>query len=198
MFTQKGNASSKQTARPRKLHSLHGLLIGREFIGEIETGKTKQKFAYAPKSVAMVNQRIEIRGSFSVTTAGRTRKAENVKAKLLSTQGSLTAAPAPPMGADESMLGTRPSVGLPETDATGYRGIIGVIYFKLSALDGRTLGVAADMNDVQLNGRLNPGDEMARALQFWFSVAVQAVHGESPDGNLATKSIDEINRILKV
>lgn len=198
MFTQKGKASSKQTAASRKLHSLHSLLIGREFAGQIELGKTKQKFSYAPKSVAMVNGRIELSGSFSVNAAGRTRKAENIKAKLLSTQGSLTAAPAPPIGADESMLGNRSSDGLPETDATGYRGIVGVIYFKLSAIDDKILGVTADMSEVQLNGRLNPGDEIARALQFWFSVAVQAVHGESPDGNLAAKSLDEINRILKV
>ncbi len=197
MFTQTGKTSSKTNAATRKLHSIHGLLIGREFTGEIEAGKAKHKYSFAPKSVAMVNGRIELNGQFTVNSAGRARKVENVKAKLLSTQGSLTAAPAPPPGATASMLGKRPTDGLPETDATDHRGIVGVIYFKLSRIDGRELGVTADMSEVQLNCRLNPGDNVARDLQFWFSVAVRAVHGESPDKDLATKSLTEINRILK-
>jgi hypothetical protein len=94
------------------------------------------------------------------------------------------------------MLGAVHSGDLPPTDATGSRGYAGVIYFKLSALDGAKLGVPFDLSATQLNVRLNPIDETARALQFWFSVAVNAVHGEKPNHNLAAQSLSEINKLL--
>ena len=184
MFTQ---------TKPRKLHSVHSLLIGREFSGEIEAGRAKLKFSYSPKTVALANGRIELTGSFSVGA----KKAEAVKATLLSTQGGIQAAPPTPKGATASMLGAVHSGGLPATDATGSRGYVAVIYFKLSALDGAKLGVPFDLSAVQLNLRLNPQDETARNLQFWFSVAVNAVHGESPNQSLASESLIEINKLLK-
>lgn len=187
MFTQ---------AQKRKLHSVHSLLIGREFSGEIEAGRTKLKFVYSPSVAKLANGRIELTGSFSVKSAAGVKKAAHVKATLLSTQGGIQSAPPPPAGATDSMLGAVHSSVLPATDATGSRGYAGVIYFKLSALDGAKLGVPFDLSAVQLNVRLNPIDEMARTLQFWFSVAVNAVHGKEPNRDLASQSLDEINKLL--
>lgn len=188
MFTQ---------TRKRKLHSVHSLLIGREFSGEIEAGRAKLKFVYSPTVAALANGRVELTGSFSVKSAAGIRKADKVKATLLATQGGLHSAPPTPKGATASMLGAVHSGGLPATDATGSRGYVAVIYFKLSALDGAKLGVPFDLSALQLNLRLNPQDETARNLQFWFSVAVNAVHGESPNKDLASSSLSEINELLK-
>jgi hypothetical protein len=189
MFTQ---------TQKRKLHSVHSLLIGREFTGEIEAGRAKFKFAFSPTTAALAGGKIELTGTFSVRSAVGTRKADNVKATLLATQGGIQSAPPAPVGATAAMLGKAHSGGLPATDATGSRGYVAVIYFKLSALDGAKLGVPLDLSAVQLNARLNPTDETGRNLQFWFSVAVNAVHGESPQQDLAAKSLDEINKLLKV
>jgi len=193
MFTQ-----TKKTASPRKLHSIHSLLTGRQFTGEIESSKTKQSFSYAPTSAALVNRKIELTGVFTVHQSGRARKAENVKATLLGTQGSLLAVYVPPEESYAQLLEDSPADGLPVTDATGSRSSVGVAYFKLSSMDNRKLGVAFDLSDVQLNGRLNPADDTARALQFWLSVAVRAVYGESMNENLASRALNEITGILKV
>lgn len=185
----------------RKLHSVHSLLIGREFTGEIEVGKAKHRFAYSPSSVALTGGKVELTGRFTIRSAGRSagqsRKAETVKATLLSTQGGIQAAPPTPKGASASMLGEVSPSDKPATDATGSRAYVAVVYFKLSAMDGTKLGLPFDLSAVQLNARLNPTDDTGQALQFWFSVAVRAVLGESPDGALASESLSEINRLLK-
>jgi hypothetical protein len=197
MSTQAKKATGKPT--PQKLHSIFGLLIGRDFAGEIETGKTKSHFTFSPASATVANGKLELTGRFMVKSAsGPARKAENVKATLLGTQGGLATAPTTPKGADAAMLGSITSVGLPATDATGVRGYVGVMYFKLSALNGPALGLPFDLGAVQLNGRLNPADDTARALQFWYSVAVRATHGEPAETNLVSRSVDEINQILMI
>ncbi len=193
MFTQ-----TKKTSARRKLHSVHSLLLGREFSGEIEVGKAKQHFTYSPSSIALAEGKIELTGRFAVKSSGQVRKAENVKATLLGTQGGLHAAPPIPSGASDPMLGAVRSGDSPETDATGSRAYVGVMYFKLSPMDGAKLSVPFDLSSVQLNVRLNPQDDVSRTLQFWFSVAVRTVMGEAPDGGLASRSLSEINKLLKV
>ncbi|MBS1790349.1 MAG: hypothetical protein JST85_21670 [Acidobacteria bacterium] len=188
---------TKKSTPLRKLHSIHSLLVGREFLGEIETGKAKQRFAYSPASVSLADGKIELTGNFTVKSAGQSHKVEAVKATLLATQGNIQSPPPIPDGASASMLGVIQSVDKPATDATGSRASISVMYFKLSALNGAKLGVPFDLSSLQLNTRLNPQDETARALQFWFSAAVQAVMGESRDGKLATESLSRINQLLK-
>ena len=188
----------KKSSSLRKLHSIHSLLVGREFIGEIETGKSSQRFIYSPSSVSLSGGKIELIGSFTVRSAGQSHKAEAVKATLLATQGNIQSPPPIPDGASASMLGMVPSADKPATDSTGSRASIGVMYFKLSPLNGSKLGVPFDLSSLQLNARLNPPDEIARALQFWFSAAVQAVMGESQNGKLATESLSRINQLLKV
>lgn len=196
MFTQ-----PKKTPSPkmRKLHSIHGLLIGREFIGEIEAGKIRYSFAYSPAAAAISNGKLELSGRFAVkSSSGQSRKSDNVKATLLATQSGLTTAPQAPRGMEATLLGKLPTDGLPATDATGGRGYVGVMYFRLSPLDGRSLGLPFELNAVQLNARLNPSDHTADALQFWYSVAVRALYDPIPDGALASKSLTEINQLLKV
>lgn len=195
MFTQ----TKKTSATPvRKLHSIHSLLIGRNFTGEIEVGKSKSWLTFSPASTSIANGKLELTGNVAVKSpSGKIGSAANVKATLLSTQGSLTAAPPTPNGADANLLGSLPSNGLPVTDATGTRASVAVLYFKLSPLNGKALGLPFDLTSVQLNGRLNPTDNTARALQFWYSVAVRALYGQSPDESLAARSIGELNQILK-
>lgn len=188
MFTQ---------TKTRKLHSVHSLLIESQFSGEIEVGSAKLKFSYSPTAASLANDRIELTGSFSVKSAREVKKTEAVKATLLSTQGGIQTAPPTPDGASASMLGPVHSGVLPPTDATGSRGYVAVIYFKLSALDGAKLGVPYDLSALQLNARLNPLNETDRALQFWISVAVNAVHGQSPNKDLALQSLRELNTLLK-
>ncbi|HMV48485.1 MAG TPA: hypothetical protein PLD20_19485 [Blastocatellia bacterium] len=195
MFTQTPKTSG---AAIRKLHSVHSLLIGREFKGEIEVGKARPAFTYSPVSATVANGKLELTGRFTVKAAGQVRKSENVKATLLATQGGLTTAPQAPRGIELTLLGKIPTDGLPATDATGGTGYVGVMYFRLSPLNGRTLGLPFDLSAVQLNGRLNPVDEAARVLQFWYSVAVRALYDSTPDESLAAKSVAEINQLLKV
>ncbi|MFN0107218.1 MAG: hypothetical protein ACKVZH_00065 [Blastocatellia bacterium] len=184
----------KKTAALRKLHSAHSLLTGREFTGEISTSK---QFRYSPTSIALVGGKFELTGNFSVKSGGQIRKAENVKATLLATQGNIQSPPPIPTGASASMLGAVQPSDKPATDATGSRASIGVMYFKLSALDGAKLGVAFDLSNLQLNVRVNPPDDTARQLQFWFSVAVRTVMGEAQDSRLTVQSLSEINKLLQ-
>lgn len=196
MFTQ----SKKTTSKPagRKLHSIHSLLIGREFKGEIEAGNANHQFVFTPTSASVVNGKLELIGRFKAKApGGQAHKAEKVKATLLATQGGLTTGPPAPRSANTNLRVGRPS-DLPITDATGDLGYVGVMYFKLSPLDGRALGLPFDLGAVQLNGRLNPTDDTARALQYWYSLAVAAIYGNSPDASLTKSSVDEINQLLKL
>lgn len=194
MLTQSKRTSG---APARKLHSVHSLLVGGEFKGEIEAGKARHSFTYSPASASVTDGKLELTGRFTVKAAGQVRKIENVKATLLATQGGLTTAPQAPRGIELKLLGKIPTDGLPATDATDGRGYVGVMYFRLSPLNGRTLGLPFEMSAVQLNGRLNPMDEAARVLQFWYSVAVRALYDSTLDESAATKSVTEINQILK-
>ncbi|MEO6725509.1 MAG: hypothetical protein ABIU20_03470 [Blastocatellia bacterium] len=196
MFTQSKKASTKSSVR--KLHSIHSLLIGREFKGEIEAGKANHQFIFTPASASVVNGRLELSGRLTVKMpGGQNRKSENIKASLLATQGGLTIGPPAPRTANTNLPAGRPSDGLPVTDATGNRGYVGVMYFKLSPLDGPALGLPFDLSEVQLNGRLNPADDTARALHYWYSLAVNAIYSKSPDTSLASSSVNEINQILR-
>jgi hypothetical protein len=195
MFTQAKKMANKTIGR--KLHSIHSLLKGREFTGEIEAGKAKHRFVFTPTSAAVVTGKLELSGRLTVkSAANQSHKADHVKATLLSTQGGLATAPAAPEDADVAMLGSITSVGLPVTDATGSRAYVGVMYFKLSPLNGPGLGLPFDLSAVQLNGRLHPEDGTARTLQFWYSVAVRAIYSQSPENALASRAVNEINKIL--
>jgi hypothetical protein len=155
---------------------------------------------------------------------GKGGAVSGVTATLLSTQGGLGRAPVvrrellamtaqgPKTGsADEERSGHAEGKTPPEadaqppraddatsiTEATGAAGFVGVMYLRLSPLDARALGLAADASAVQLNARLWPTSETERELQWLYSGLVAAVHGEHPDARSAAAHADAINRLLK-
>jgi hypothetical protein len=71
------------------------------------------------------------------------------------------------------------------------------MYFQLEPLDGRALGVAADLSRVQLNVRLAPTDNTGRALHGIYSAIVEALYVKSVDRRLATDAVAELNKALE-
>jgi len=186
--------TQKKRVAARKLYSAPGLLRGREFVGEFEAQGRAYQFTYAPAAAAVSGGRLELTGRFAV---GR-RAVENVKATLAATQGGLGVAPARPRSfparTPSDQVGVTPEADrvapdvLPLTEATAERGFVGVLYFRLSPLDGRALGVPLDLGGVQLNARLAPTSDLERELQWFYS---EIVAGRGDD------YLAEINRLLK-
>jgi hypothetical protein len=83
-------------------------------------------------------------------------------------------------------------LGRPKVEATGSLGFVGVLYFKLSPLDNKSLGIPLDMSDVQLGARLAPTDDLARDLQLLFSDVVAALENKEE----TTPTLDALNRAL--
>jgi hypothetical protein len=90
-----------------------------------------------------------------------------------------------------------PEDSLPITEATDSRAFVGVMYFRLSPLDAKALGVAADLSSVQLNARLAPTSETERELQWLYSGLVMAANGPSPDQRATQTHVEAINAILR-
>jgi hypothetical protein len=88
-------------------------------------------------------------------------------------------------------------LGRPLVESTGPRSFVGVLYFRLSPLDGPTLGVPLDLTKVQLNLRLTPTDDLARDLRDVFSDLVAAFYGDETDDRVATEQVRELNRLFK-
>ena len=199
MFTQNKNATSK-TSTNHKLHSIHVLPRGREFTGKIEVGRGSYQFTFTPKTAASVNGRLVLTGSVKVKSpAGRQRAADGVTATLLATQGSITSPPPAPRELPQSLNPPQPAISesAPITDWTGRLGSVAAMYLKLSPLDGRALGVPADLSSVQLNARLYATSEVERDLHWLYSALIESLSGEQPDQQRAAWHLNEINRLLK-
>jgi hypothetical protein len=208
---RKGSPAGRAAAR-LKLHSIPGLMRGRAIAGAFEAGGKSFDYSFTPSAVAVANGTIELTGTFGVGTATKATLT-GVRATLASTQGALGQAPRlrrellamTSQGAETAKAdmqeGTHPSPPaanqLPITEATGSRGFVGVMYFRLSPLDAKALGVPADMSAVQLNARLAPTSETERELQWLYSGLVMAVLGERPDARAATAHVDAINDLLR-
>ena len=191
MFTQKRKAANK-------IHSIHALPDGAAFAGKIEAGSSYQ-FAFMPKVASVTDGKLVLTGEVKVTSpGGRRHTAGNVTATLLATQGSVTGPPPMPRRFSESLKPPLPEPGesLPLTDWTGYFGSIAVMYLKLSPLDGRVLGVPADLSAVQLNARLYATSEIERDLHWLYSALLEATQGEHKNERLTADYISAINRIL--
>ncbi len=194
IFTQKNTTAT----RVRKLHSIHGLLGSKSFTGKIEAGKAALDFVYAMQSAAIVNGKLELTGKFSVkATAGKMLTAENVKATLRGVQGAIGAAQKP-----ATFKLTVPSAfaadvqdGNPLTEFTNTRSGLGVVYFALSAINGKALGVPFDLSVVQLNGRITAIDQTARDLQWLFNQTAAALEGNQ--ARVAEPYVSEIDRTLR-
>ena len=89
-------------------------------------------------------------------------------------------------------------LGRPKVEATGSLGFVGVLYFKLSPLDSKSLGIPLDMSDVQLGARLAPTDDLARDLQLLFSDVVLALENKSAEETSPGPALDALNKALKL
>jgi hypothetical protein len=192
MLTQKRNAANK-------IHSIHVLPNGAGFAGKIEAGRSSYRFAFTPKTAASASGKLVLTGVVEMKSlGGRRRAADNVTATLLATQGSITGPPPIPRQFSESLKAPVPvpSGSLPITESTSHLGSVAVMYMKLSPLDGRALGVPADLSAVQLSARLYATSEVERDLHWLYSALVEATQGEHKNERLAADYLDAINRIL--
>ncbi len=195
MFTQKKTSATKST-ETRKLYSIHALLSGRDFVGNLGTGKARYQLTFTPKTAEIDNRKLVLTGSLTLKSPnGQRRAADNVKATHLSTQGSAASAPPVPRSLDPTLKPENNSSQ--STEATGDLSSVAVMFLKLSALDGNALGAPVDLSNLQINARLYPASEVERDLQWLYSALIRATLGESPNEKNATGYLAEINRILK-
>ncbi len=192
MLAQDNNQPSAKTApgpRPsKKLYSIFALQRDKAFRGEFETANGNNKFTFAPSSAKLTNNKLELRGTFSVGA----RKVANVTATLSASQGGIGAVP--------GIIAARPvasTPGLPPTEATGAWAYVGALYFHLSPINATALGLTIDMSKVQLNGRLFPINEVERELQVLFSDIVATAYKQDADASAAAPHVAALNRILK-
>ncbi len=184
----------------RKLHSIHLLLDGRGFSGNIEAGRAKYRFTFSPNNAAVINRKLVLKGSVTVKSPnGQTRIIDNVEAKLLATQASVFLAPPMPRSPSLAVKPVDPATSPPTTftEATGDLSSTGVMYLKLSTLDERALGVPFDLSSVQLNTRLYSASDVERELHWLYSALVRVTFGGESNEEAASGYLAEINRILK-
>jgi hypothetical protein len=191
-------AKTGANARGAKLHSIASVMRGRSFAGRFEVGGVTYPFTYTPEKGAVTGDKLQLTGSLTVIDGRSNARANqhslrNVRATLVATQGGVgTAPPRNKMPAEISP----PRPDLPIIESTGALSFCGVLYFKLAPLDGRALGVPADLRQVQLNVRLAPVSDTERGLQGEFSSIVDALYGERIDRPLAEASVGELNKVL--
>jgi hypothetical protein len=185
----------------RKLHSIHALPSDRDFTGVIEAGRAKYQFTFSPVNAQVEKSKLVLTGVVTVSGRnGRKYRVKDVTATLLASQGSAYAAPPFPRLLDKSVnpyASAQNENPLPITEATGVLSSVGVLYFKLSSLSGRQLGLPLDLSKTQLNVRLYPGSERERDLQWLYSALVFVTLGESQNDKNVEGYLAEINRILK-
>jgi hypothetical protein len=199
MFTQKNGAPGAPNAT-NKLHSVHVLPNGRDFVGKAEIGGKNYLLTFSPQSAASANGKLVLSGAIKAKApGGPLRQSEGVSATLLATQGSIT----PPSSLSRKFSASlkppqaEPSSQLPLTDWSGYYGSVAVMYLKLSPLDARALGVPTDLSSVQLNARLYATSEVERDLHWLYSALAETIYGERPDVHLTTDYISALNLLLK-
>jgi hypothetical protein len=81
---------------PAKIHTLHGLIHGRVFDGQIETQAPVKtyRFSYAPARASIIERRLVLSGRFELSAPPRgTRFVDGVQATLVATQGGVGAPP---------------------------------------------------------------------------------------------------------
>lgn len=199
MFTQKKAAESISNGL-RKLHSIHVLPNGREFTGEIVSGGSTYSFTFSPTSASIMDRKLVLTGSVKVKSPrGGQRSVDKIDARLLGTQGSILSPPQPPRTLDSSLK--RPTTAshdlLPITDAVGDLASVGMMYFKLSSIDGKALGVPYDLRSVQLNARLFPTSEVERDLHWLYSMLIELIDRDGADTKSTNGYLNAINKIIQ-
>jgi hypothetical protein len=174
----------------RKLHSVPVLLVGTKFVGSFEDRGKSYSFSFVPASLEVSGASLQLNGHVAVgAPGGRERSADGVRATLAAAQGGVFGTPRRP---GEQMIN-----GMPATEATGATGFAGVLYLRLSPLDGKALGVPLDLTTVQMNARIYPVSDLERELQVRYSDLVSAVRSEQVDVNAATEQATAINKLLQ-
>jgi hypothetical protein len=199
MKVTKNDFISQQAARDaagpkpaKKLYSMAALMRGKDFTGKFETSTASYEFTFAPSAAKLNDDKLELTGNLSVSSGrGAKREAKGIQATLLSTQGGLGNIPvairARKRNNDKS---------LPLTEATDVAGFVGVLYFRLSPINARTLGLTIDLSNVQLNARLFADNDVERQLQVAYADVVAAAYGDKPDNREALKTIAALNQIF--
>jgi hypothetical protein len=218
-------ARARAAAKAPKLHSIAARMRGRSFAGSFDVAGVSYEFIYSPAqadltavvapkdgrarqrslhsshtptSGAIEDVRARLTGNLTVIEnrpglpAAR-HSLEDVQATLISAQGGIgTAPPRKKTPADLAPVRT----DLPVVESTGALSFCGVLYFKLTPIDGRSLGVAADMNALQLNVRLAPVNDAERNLQDVYSSLADAVLVRQIDRRSVGGHVDELNKLL--
>ncbi len=198
-----GSQTKRAPVRTRtatRVHSIHVLLRGDEFVGQIDTPQKRYDCRFRPSEGRIVNGRLELGGTFGVIgTAGRPRTADSVTATLAALQAGVGAPPGAPLNYTTRIkLAIEGATALPITESTDASGYAGVLYFHLSPLDGRELGVSCDLSKVQLNVRLAPVSQGERELQWLLSALSGTLLGSTRNETLAEEYLADINRRLKM
>lgn len=217
-------AVASRRSGPRRLYSIAAWPKQRAFVGKLSLGGVDYQFSYAPSRAEAINKLLQLTGQLTVTDPrGRARALNSVRATLANSQGGIGTGPIrrqlvateAPTGAQttsqqkqqtagetETLAGERQSKqtqargSLPVTENTGPTSFCGVLYFHFQPLDGRALGVSADLTKVQLNVRFTPLEDTATALHGLYCYVVDALYGERTDERLAAAAISELNRVF--
>ena len=217
----KKRASNQKQATGARVHSIAALLKGSHFTGSFDAAGASYRFTYSPAKAEVAGRKLQLEGRLIVTDAGgRARTQERVKALLAATQGGIGTAPiraqvlvggvqsstAATSGQQQQVAGEQakkpdepaapPTVRMPEIDSTGPLSFCGAMYFHFEPLDARALGVRADLSRVQMNARLWPGDEKARALQGIYSAIADALYGKEVNTRLSEIAVKELNKMI--
>ena len=189
---------AKTGADAPKLHSIAAKMRGRSFEGSFDVAGINYSFTYSPARAAVAGRKLELSGVFTVIDGRPNARVpphsvHNVQAVLISAQGGIGSAPTRTnLPVDTSTA--RPD--LPVVESTGSLSFCGVLYFKLPSLDGRSLGVPADLSPLQLNVRLAPTDDAERNLQGVYSSIVEALYGKNADNRAAATHVSLLNKLL--
>jgi hypothetical protein len=187
-----------KTAPMRKLHSIHMLLQEHSFRGKVEAGARSFDFHFQPAGAAINNGKLEITGTMHVMAKGaKLRTARDVRATLAGMQGGLGAAPPTPAKYASPSIAPSPDSLLPRTEYTDRTGFAGALYFHLSSLDGRALGLPLDLSRVQLNVRLAPTSQTEREMHWFLSALGASIFNQTRDEGRTQEYLGELNQILK-
>ena len=197
-------ATAKAGAKPATLHSIAAMLRDRRFTGKFDLAGVSYGFTYSPAKASLTGGKIQLTGSLTVSPVGSTsarrsgtavsaRTVRDVQAILLAAQGGIGTGPQrTKLPAD--LPTSRPDLAVVES--TGALSFCGALFFKLSHLDGRALGIPTELRQLQMNVRLAPVSDTERELQSAFSSIVDALYGKELDGASAEAAVGELNKLL--
>jgi hypothetical protein len=171
---------------------------GRGFAGAFDIAGVSYSFTFSPATAAVVGRRLQLNGVLTVIDGranGRVspHSLSNVRATLIATQGGIGAAPTR-TNLPVDISTARPD--LPAVESTGALSFCGVLYLKLSPIEGRALGVPADMNPLQLNVRLAPVNDAERTIQGIYSSIVDALFAKQANTEAAAEHVSQLNKLL--